>query len=89
MIHLTTRIDNPCAEQQISSMRISLQAPPRSVSLCMEFIPIVPRFPAIWTVLGAGGDKGSSSLSMMTVASRESISWRLRVFIVRVVKMGG
>lgn len=80
-IHLTTKMDNPCAEQHISSIRNSLQALPRSVKLCIEFIPIVPKFPATWTVLGTGGDIGSSSLSMMTMASRESTSWRLRVFI--------
>jgi hypothetical protein len=49
---------------------------------------IAPRFPETWTVSGAGGDSGSSSLSMITIASREveyerylKGSWRVSKFI--------
>lgn len=73
---LTTRIDKPCAAQQTSSSLNSLQASPRSVNVCFEPMAIDPRFPEIWTVPGAGGESGSSSLSMITMASRESTSSR-------------
>lgn len=41
--------------------------------------------PETWTVSGAAGDKGSSSLSMMTSASRESISTRLELGILLIL----
>jgi hypothetical protein len=45
--NLTTNIDRPCAEQHISSIRNSLDAPPLSVTLLSAFIAICPRFPMI------------------------------------------
>jgi hypothetical protein len=47
----------------------------------------LPIRPETCTVSGATGDKGSSSLSMMTSASRESISTRFELGILLILEM--
>lgn len=71
---LTTKIESPWAAQQISPILNSLLATPRSVKLCIDPVAMDPMLPRIVTVFGDAGDMGSSSLSMMMVASRASTS---------------
>lgn len=79
---LTTKMESPCAEQQMSVIRSSLHASPLSLTLCGDCMANVGINPDTWTVSGAAGDMGSSSLSTITRASSESTTSRSKSDIV-------